>query len=461
MNERDTLAEIFFEIDQTIAWYLKSNEIVERECGYSNGHIKSRDKLAEYETRRRKIRRDYEEKCYNLIARLNHTTAKFPADKNFFEAYFAKPPKFFRRHVVTGELELRYVNFKRRVPLPLRLPMSRPLCVEYKDGRLLLQMMLRLLFTLPPGFCQFHVYDPCHFGNSVDRFDVLRDVEQVFPDKNFLCNEKEFKALLDDLSAEFVRMRQELFPAQNCRTWSEFNQKMRVANLPRKQLPYKILVCFDLPELCTQEHLAALKRLADEGARFGFLLLFSYRPEALIERKTPFDGSVEAYQNDRTFAAFRAIYKNSAPQGNFFARVNELGDLKFLQVTEKFSTPIEPHVMENFLRDWRDMILRKNNKPIDFEELIVLGKFFDSTATDGLQIPLGLEIRSNDILKLPVCDLPPHTLIAGATGSGKSNLLHVLICNACARYSPEELNLYLLDFKDGVELLNVQCKCNE
>ena len=82
MNERDTLAEIFFEIDQTIAWYLKSNEIVERECGYSNGHIKSRDKLAEYETRRRKIRRDYEEKCYNLIARLNHTTAKFPADKN-------------------------------------------------------------------------------------------------------------------------------------------------------------------------------------------------------------------------------------------------------------------------------------------------------------------------------------------------------------------------------------------
>lgn len=451
MNKRDNLAEIFFEIDQIIAWYLKSNEIVERECGYSNGHIKSREKLAEYETRRRKVRRDYEEGCYKLIDRLNYMVAKLPADKNFSEAYLANPPKFLRRYVVIGELALHYANFKRRVPLALRLPVSRPLYVEDKDGRSLLQIMLRLLFTLPPGFCQFHIYDPCHFGNSVDRFDVLRDVEQVFPDKNFLCNEKELKALLDELSADFVRMQQELFPAQNCRTWSEFNQKMRIANLPRKQLPYKVLVCFDLPELCTQEHLSTLKRLADEGARFGFLLLFSYRPEALIERKVHFDGSVEAYQNDRLFAAFRAIYKNSAPLENSFTRLNELGGLKFLQVAEKIFPPLEPHVMENYLRDWRDMLFNKNAKPIDFEELIGLGKFFDSTATDGLQIPLGLEIRSNDILKLPVCDLPPHTLIAGATGSGKSNLLHVLICNACARYSPDELNLYLLDFKDGVE----------
>ena len=451
MNKRDNLAEIFFDIDQTIDWYLKSNEIVEREYGYSNGHIKSSNKLAEYEARRQKVRRDYEEKCYKLIYRLNNTTDKLPADKNFCKEYLAAPPKFIRRYVVAGELALHYANLKRRVPLALRLPVARPICVEDKDGHLLLQVMFRLLFTLPPCFCQFHIYDPCHYGNSVDRFDILRDVEQVFPDKKFLCNEKEFKALLDELSADFVRMRQELFPAQNCRTWSEFNQNMRLAKLPRKQLPYKVLVCFDLPETCTPEHLTVLKRLADEGARFGFLLLFSYNPEALVERKIHFDGSVEAYQNDRVFAAFRAIYKNSVPLENSFTRLNELNGLKFLQVTEEISSPLEPHVMENILRDWREMLLKKNAKPIDFDELIGLGKIFDSTAIDGLEIPLGLEIRNSEILKLPICDLPPHTLIAGATGSGKSNLLHVLICNACARYSPDELNLYLLDFKDGVE----------
>ena len=44
-----------------------------------------------------------------------------------------------------------------------------------------------------------------------------------------------------------------------------------------------------------------------------------------------------------------------------------------------------------------------------------------------------------------------HVLIAGKTGSGKSTLLHALITNAALRYSPDEVELYLIDFKKGVE----------
>ena len=44
-----------------------------------------------------------------------------------------------------------------------------------------------------------------------------------------------------------------------------------------------------------------------------------------------------------------------------------------------------------------------------------------------------------------------HVLIAGKTGSGKSNLLHVLITNSALLYSPDHLQLYLIDFKKGVE----------
>jgi hypothetical protein len=45
----------------------------------------------------------------------------------------------------------------------------------------------------------------------------------------------------------------------------------------------------------------------------------------------------------------------------------------------------------------------------------------------------------------------PHALLAGGTGSGKSTTLHAIICNLALRYSPEELELYLLDYKEGVE----------
>ena len=43
------------------------------------------------------------------------------------------------------------------------------------------------------------------------------------------------------------------------------------------------------------------------------------------------------------------------------------------------------------------------------------------------------------------------SLIAGKTGSGKSTLLHALITNLALWYSPDEVELYLIDFKKGVE----------
>ena len=44
-----------------------------------------------------------------------------------------------------------------------------------------------------------------------------------------------------------------------------------------------------------------------------------------------------------------------------------------------------------------------------------------------------------------------HGILGAMPGSGKSNLYHVLVCGLAVRYSPEELNFYLIDGKMGVE----------
>src|SRR5439155_10934836 len=44
-----------------------------------------------------------------------------------------------------------------------------------------------------------------------------------------------------------------------------------------------------------------------------------------------------------------------------------------------------------------------------------------------------------------------HALVAGKTGSGKSTLLHALVTNLALSYGPDEVELYLIDFKKGVE----------
>jgi hypothetical protein len=42
-------------------------------------------------------------------------------------------------------------------------------------------------------------------------------------------------------------------------------------------------------------------------------------------------------------------------------------------------------------------------------------------------------------------------LVGGGVGSGKTNFLHTVICQTALKYSPDEVELILLDFKEGVE----------
>jgi hypothetical protein len=60
---------------------------------------------------------------------------------------------------------------------------------------------------------------------------------------------------------------------------------------------------------------------------------------------------------------------------------------------------------------------------------------------DNVRITLGDDINQRH-----------NVLITGAVGQGKSNVLSVIIHSLCQRYSPKELNLYMLDYKEGVTL---------
>src|SRR5262249_58240798 len=44
-----------------------------------------------------------------------------------------------------------------------------------------------------------------------------------------------------------------------------------------------------------------------------------------------------------------------------------------------------------------------------------------------------------------------HVVMGGKTGSRKSTLLHALITNLALNYGPDEVELYLVDLKKGVE----------
>src|SRR5690606_19485586 len=69
-------------------------------------------------------------------------------------------------------------------------------------------------------------------------------------------------------------------------------------------------------------------------------------------------------------------------------------------------------------------------------------------STSGLQAPVGFS--EGDPVWISLGDASPHMLIGGPSGSGKTNFIYSMLGGLTARYSPDELELYLLDFKEGV-----------
>jgi S-DNA-T family DNA segregation ATPase FtsK/SpoIIIE len=72
----------------------------------------------------------------------------------------------------------------------------------------------------------------------------------------------------------------------------------------------------------------------------------------------------------------------------------------------------------------------------------------DSSAS--IVLPLGK--KGNEIQSLIFDNKDDNqALMIGKPGSGKSNLLHVIILSAITKYGPNDLEIYLIDFKGGVE----------
>ena len=78
-------------------------------------------------------------------------------------------------------------------------------------------------------------------------------------------------------------------------------------------------------------------------------------------------------------------------------------------------------------------------------------KYWLSDSRNELSVPLGRTGATRlQHLRLGR-GVAQHMLIAGKTGSGKSTLLHVMVTNLALWYGPDQVELYLIDFKQGVE----------
>lgn len=71
------------------------------------------------------------------------------------------------------------------------------------------------------------------------------------------------------------------------------------------------------------------------------------------------------------------------------------------------------------------------------------------SVTKSLAVPIGFTDKGYEYLDLHEKADGPHMLVAGTTGSGKSESIITFLIGLCYQYRPDELNLLLVDMKGG------------
>ena len=84
------------------------------------------------------------------------------------------------------------------------------------------------------------------------------------------------------------------------------------------------------------------------------------------------------------------------------------------------------------------------------EQLNVYNRWKTNNSQKTLAVPVGIE-KSGTVLKLDLHEKyhGPHGLIAGMTGSGKSEFIITYILSLAVNYSPEDVSFILIDYKGG------------
>lgn len=296
---------------------------------------------------------------------------------------------------------------------------------------------MRLFMMLPPGKLNVTFIDPVTLGESFAMFTRLVDVDdrtsEVINGKIWSAPadiEEKLKIMTDHISNVTQRCLQGKFD-----NIYEYN---RVAE--QNAEAYQVIMLMDFPAGLTDQSLKLLEQIVNSGPKCGVFTII-YRNESqykkVSERSHPLISNIET-----SFQKFD--YSSNG------VNISCSGDTVKDKALLWHGLPLPSQTQ----MDGIIAILKNGIKNAD-KVVIGIEKVSDAESTcttkDGIRIPIGIH-GANEVQYLTLgVGGSHHALIAGVAGSGKSSLLHTIILRALTQYSPEELSVYLVDFKRGVE----------
>jgi hypothetical protein len=275
----------------------------------------------------------------------------------------------------------------------------------------------RALLALPPNKLKLTFIDPLALGANASRFTSLQSDMyggMVFTQQSDI--ENQLLALTRVIENIIQKYLQDRFT-----DISEYNQKQQ--EVPE---PYRLLIIYDFPHGFTESTVNKLLNIMKSGPKAGVntILLCD------MNGKLPYN-----------------IDWNLISSGS-----NMLDVLSFSGRDDRFRfVPDEELDFPSIVKHINEAIPKTSSIKVAFTKYIGnKTEWWKEKAHKELMIPIGK--HSTEIQNFVLNnELANQALLIGKPGSGKSNLLHIIIANALWKYGPDQLEIYLIDFKEGVE----------
>lgn len=289
--------------------------------------------------------------------------------------------------------------------------------INYSNGTIekgihcLNQHIINILLSLPHKSFKLHFVD---LTFSAHASSLTRNLDNRLYDK-LISGSQEWAQLQETLREKMVKVLEEYGDVV------KYNEsKKNVA------VPYDIVVITDYQK-CLNE-MRELRPLFENGHKGGIYFILMNNVDCKSDRD---DDSLLAMTN-----SYQTL--DAENYGNYTKNA-------FIRCTPILDNPILAKACFNYINKGVEvplvaaanvdynMMLNSGFEPIDKAMIIPVG-----SSESGELVNFTLDTVSHI-----------HCFIIGQSGTGKSVFLHDVIIGAMAKYSPEELELYLMDFKIG------------
>lgn len=296
-------------------------------------------------------------------------------------------------------------------------------------------VMLRILFTTQPGKVELSLIDPLQLGGSVGEFLSLADIDPDLINQQVCSSQEQISSRLAML-VERIKTIQQVYLKTDFPSIEAYNDaEQTIAE------PYRLLFINDFPVGFSDDSIRNLVSIAKNGPKCGIypiiITIFPY----------------QHYQAKQFSEIEDACMLIDMTESHFFVNDPRF-DMYHLQLDASPDFGRFPLFKEMLLSIATQA---QKGKKVEYAYTDMLRKtgldeksWWTYNTGTLLDVPMGPTGARRFTSLILGKDMAHGVLCVGKPGSGKSNLMTVIITTLALKYPPSELELYLVDLKSGV-----------